>query len=223
MRLVTLVTLAAALLAGPLLAAPAKPSLKALLITGGCCHDYDLQSKALIDGAKRHADIAWTIVNEGGKGTEAEIPLYNNPEWAKPYDVVVHNECFANTKNPDYIRKITAAHKAGKPAVVIHCAMHSFPGPVDHAEGRTLHHRKTLADRDRARDVQEREGWQRAARDLDQPLPRHPRLRHDLRPQQRHLARPRVRHARHPRPLLGRRPLTLRSRGARMSRASFPR
>lgn len=107
------------------LAAPAKP-LRALLVTGGCCHDYELQKTALIDGAKKFADIAWTVVNEGGKGTEAEIPLYNDANWAKPYDVVVHNECFANTASPEYIRKITTAHKAGKPAVVIHCAMHSY-------------------------------------------------------------------------------------------------
>lgn len=122
LRLPSLALLAAATLA----AAPAKPSLRALLITGGCCHDYDLQTKSLIDGAKVHADITWTVINEGGKGTQAEIALYNDPAWAKPYDVVVHNECFANTANPDYIRKIVAAHKAGKPAVVVHCAMHSY-------------------------------------------------------------------------------------------------
>ncbi|MEM1296611.1 MAG: ThuA domain-containing protein, partial [Verrucomicrobiota bacterium] len=40
--------------------------------------------------------------------------------------VVIHNECFANTKDPDYIRKITEVHKAGVPAVVIHCAMHTY-------------------------------------------------------------------------------------------------
>jgi len=54
------------------------------------------------------------------------IPLYDNPDWAKGYDIVVHNECFADTTNHDYIRKITQAHKAGVPAVVIHCAMHTY-------------------------------------------------------------------------------------------------
>jgi type 1 glutamine amidotransferase len=108
-------------------AAPATPApLRALLITGGCCHDYVLQAKALTEGSQKFAAITWTVVNEGGKGTDAQIPLYNNPDWAKPYDVVVHNECFANTADAAYIRKITAAHKAGKPAVVIHCAMHSY-------------------------------------------------------------------------------------------------
>ena len=39
---------------------------------------------------------------------------------------MIHNECFANTADPDYIRKITNAHKAGVNAVVIHCAMHTY-------------------------------------------------------------------------------------------------
>jgi hypothetical protein len=63
---------------------------------------------------------------EGGNGTRAEISLYDNPDWAKGFDVVVHNECFADTTNQVYLRKITAAHHAGVPAVVIHCAMHTY-------------------------------------------------------------------------------------------------
>lgn len=108
-------------------AAPASPSpLRALLVTGGCCHDYKLQAEALVEGIKKVADVTWTVVNEGGSGTRGQIKLYDDPNWAKAYDVVVHNECFADTDDPVYIRKITAAHKAGKPAVVIHCAMHSY-------------------------------------------------------------------------------------------------
>lgn len=100
--------------------------LKALLITGGCCHNYKFQSEAMTTGISKQADVEWTVINEGGDGTRAEIPLYNDPNWAKPYDVIVHNECFADTRDQDYIRKITSAHKAGKPAVVIHCAMHTY-------------------------------------------------------------------------------------------------
>ena len=70
--------------------------------------------------------IVWTIVNDGGSGTKAQIKLYDDPNWAKAYDVVVHNECFADTSDLDYIRKITSAHKGGTPAVVIHCAMHTY-------------------------------------------------------------------------------------------------
>ena len=100
--------------------------IQALLITGGCCHNYLFQAAALTSGVEDQADVEWTVVNEGGTGTKAQIDLYDDPDWAKPYDVIVHNECFANTTDPTYIRKITEAHKAGKPAVVIHCAMHTY-------------------------------------------------------------------------------------------------
>lgn len=100
--------------------------LKALIITGGCCHNYKFQSEALTDAIKKVADAEVTVVNEGGTGTRAEIDLYKNADWAKPYDVIIHNECFADTTDEDYIRSITAAHKAGKPAMVIHCAMHTY-------------------------------------------------------------------------------------------------
>jgi type 1 glutamine amidotransferase len=100
--------------------------LRALLITGGCCHNYEFQATQLQAGVAKHAAVEWTVVNAGGKGTEAMIPLYDNPNWAKGFDVVVHNECFANTKDAAYIRKITSAHRTGVPAVVIHCAMHTY-------------------------------------------------------------------------------------------------
>lgn len=106
--------------------ATAAAPLKALLITGGCCHNYAFQSQALTEGISRTAAVDWTVINEGGRGTRAQIPLYDNPDWAKGYDVVVHNECFADTTDEAYIRRITAAHAAGTPAVVIHCAMHSY-------------------------------------------------------------------------------------------------
>ncbi|MFN0066262.1 MAG: ThuA domain-containing protein [Limisphaerales bacterium] len=116
---------AAALLPAAGTAAAAGP-LRALLITGGCCHNYPFQSAQLTNAVARHAAVEWRVVNEGGTGTKAEIPLYGDPDWAKAYDVVVHNECFADTASAAYIRRILAAHKAGTPAVVIHCAMHTY-------------------------------------------------------------------------------------------------
>ena len=100
--------------------------VQALLITGGCCHNYPFQAASLTNAVGRHTPVEWTIVNQGGNGTRAEIPFYDRPDWAKGFDVVVHNECFADTTSHDYIRRITAAHKAGVPAVVIHCAMHTY-------------------------------------------------------------------------------------------------
>jgi type 1 glutamine amidotransferase len=101
--------------------------IQVLVVTGGCCHDYDYQTKALQLAAKEQGvDVNWTIVFEGGKGTRAMIDLYNKTDWAKGFDVVVHNECFADTDDPDYIRKITQPHREGVNAVVVHCAMHTY-------------------------------------------------------------------------------------------------
>ena len=119
------IALAGLVPAAPKPTAEAKP-LKVLIVTGGCCHDYEFQSAAMIEGISKHAKVDFTLVNEGGKGTRAEIALYDDPKWADPYDVVIHNECFADTKNEEYIRRITDAHKAGTPAVVVHCAMHTY-------------------------------------------------------------------------------------------------
>jgi type 1 glutamine amidotransferase len=124
-HLLSVLLFAATTLVAPLSAAEAKP-IRALLITGGCCHDYDLQAKALTAATEKLGPITWTIVKEGGTTKNAKIKLYEDPNWAKPYDVVVHNECFADLADPDYTRKITAAHKGGTPAVVIHCAMHTY-------------------------------------------------------------------------------------------------
>jgi type 1 glutamine amidotransferase len=101
--------------------------MKALIVTGGCCHDYRFQSEAIMNAFKNAGHtIEWTVINKGGTGTDAEIDLYDNPKWAEGYDVVIHNECFAKTKNNDYIKRITAAHEQGTNAVVVHCAMHTY-------------------------------------------------------------------------------------------------
>jgi acetyl esterase/lipase len=101
--------------------------VKVLIVTGGCCHNYGFQTDAMKKAAAdRKLNIEWTVFHDGGRGTAAQIALYDKPDWAQKYDVVIHNECFASTTDPQYIRRITAAHKAGVNAVVIHCAMHTY-------------------------------------------------------------------------------------------------
>lgn len=102
------------------------PPIRALLITGGCCHNYPFQAEAITNAVNQAADARWTVINQGGTGTRGKIDLYRDPEWARPYDIVIHNECFADTDDAEYIRSITAAHRAGTPAMVIHCAMHTY-------------------------------------------------------------------------------------------------
>ena len=95
-------------------------------MTGGCCHNYPAQTQALQEGLSPHAKIDWTVIHEGGNGTRGKIALYDKEDWAKQFDVVVHNECFADTKDEPHVQRITQAHQAGVPAVVIHCAMHTY-------------------------------------------------------------------------------------------------
>jgi len=121
------VLLVSALFVAPLRAEEGEKSISILLITSGCCHDYDFQTKAMqLAMEQRGVQAKWTVVNEGGTGTKAEIDFYKDPNWAKGFDVVIHNECFANTATPEYIRSITGPHHEGANAVVIHCAMHTY-------------------------------------------------------------------------------------------------
>lgn len=106
--------------------APLPKKLRLLLVTGGCCHNYSFQSEAIKNCLPADVPAEWTVVNEGGTGTQGTISLYDNPDWAKGYDLVIHNECFADTQDSNYIRKITRAHYNGANAMVIHCAMHSY-------------------------------------------------------------------------------------------------
>jgi len=107
-------------------AQPAEPRIKALVVSGGCCHDYSGEAKVLMDAIGKVLPVDWTVALQGGRGTVGNISLYDNPDWAKGFDVVIHNECFADVTDPAYLRRITAAHRAGVPAMVIHCAMHSY-------------------------------------------------------------------------------------------------
>lgn len=106
----------------------AKKKIRALLVTGGCCHDYKLQKTILPAGINERVglDIDWTVVHQGGTTTDTAIPLYEDPDWAEGYDVVVHNECFAKVDDADFVEGILAPHREGLPAVLIHCAMHCY-------------------------------------------------------------------------------------------------
>ena len=103
-----------------------QPRINALIVSGGCCHDYALQGRLLMDAVGRVLPVDWTLVVQGGRGTRGSMPVYSRPDWSKGFDIVIHNECLADVDDPQYIRNITAGHRGGPPAVVIHCAMHSY-------------------------------------------------------------------------------------------------
>jgi putative membrane-bound dehydrogenase-like protein len=100
--------------------------IRALLIVGGCCHDYDSQKQIIKQGLEQSAHIEVTVVHQGGTGTKAEIELYRDPKWADRFDVILHDECFSDDKDPQWLARILEPHRKGKPGVVIHCAMHCY-------------------------------------------------------------------------------------------------
>ncbi len=105
--------------------------LKALLILGGCCHDYAKQKDILKRGIEARVMAEVTIVYSSDKSTKARFDIYDNPDWAKGYDVVIHDECSADVTEQPYVRNILNAHKNGVPAINLHCAMHSYRTGTD--------------------------------------------------------------------------------------------
>ncbi|MGV3772048.1 MAG: PVC-type heme-binding CxxCH protein [Verrucomicrobiales bacterium] len=110
---------------------PSVKPLKALLITGGCCHDYTSQKSIIAEGLGGRAHIEVTTVQQGGSTTDTKIPLYENVNWAEGYDLVIHDECFSDVKETNWVARILEPHKKGLPAVVLHCAMHSYRTGTD--------------------------------------------------------------------------------------------
>lgn len=110
----------------PAPAAADAPPIKALLVIGGCCHDYQKQQTLLTKGISARANVVWTISYDPDKGTKHLNPVYEKADWAKGFDVIVHDECTADVNDPKTVEKILAPHKAGLPGVVIHCGMHCY-------------------------------------------------------------------------------------------------
>lgn len=109
--------------------AKAKP-LKVLMVCGGCCHDYENQKRILAEGLSARANVEFTIVHEEGpegkKDKNHRISIYEKEDWAKGYDLVLHNECFGAIEDVAFVERIAKPHKDGVPAVVLHCSAHSY-------------------------------------------------------------------------------------------------
>ncbi len=108
-------------------AGDSKPKVRALMVTGGCCHDYQNQKKIISDGLSDSVgNIDWTILAYGGK-REIKAEVYKQADWIKDFDIVIHNECFGAVEDGDFVQGIVDAHvKHRVPAIVIHCSMHSY-------------------------------------------------------------------------------------------------
>ena len=100
--------------------------IKALLVIGGCCHDYAAQQKIITEGISARTKVEWTIAYDPTSSTDQLNPVYKKADWHKGFDVVIHDECSADVKDLDTIDRILKPHREGLPAVLLHCAMHSY-------------------------------------------------------------------------------------------------
>jgi type 1 glutamine amidotransferase len=100
--------------------------LKALLVIGGCCHDYAAQQELLKNGLESRAHVQITIAYDPDKTNAHLNPIYEKSDWAEGFDVIIHDECSSMVKDAAVIERILLPHKTGTPAVVLHCGMHSY-------------------------------------------------------------------------------------------------
>src|SRR5258708_3850354 len=122
---IAIVTLSLLLAGAPNFAADdqkVKP-LQVLLVCGGCCHDYDNQKVLIAKGLEERAHVQVTMVQQGGTVTTSKIPLYEKENWSEGFDVVIHDECFSDAKEPEWTARVLNPHQAGRPAVWLHCDM----------------------------------------------------------------------------------------------------
>jgi len=100
--------------------------LRVLIVAGGCCHEYDKQHLVLKEGIESRLNAIVDVAYNPDKTTKATFEIYKAKDWAKDFDVIIHDECSADVTDPAYVAAILDAHKAGKPAINLHCAMHSY-------------------------------------------------------------------------------------------------
>jgi type 1 glutamine amidotransferase len=124
----TFLTIALVTLAPLATRADDPPPIKALLVLGGCCHDYAKQKELITKGISARANVQWVISYDPDTGTKHLNPIYAKDDWYKGFDVVVHDECCSDVKETDVVSKVLKPHRDGLPGVVLHCGMHSYRG-----------------------------------------------------------------------------------------------
>lgn len=107
-------------------AAPAPKPLKVLLVSGGCCHDYVQQKDILKKGLEARANVVVDHLHTPDKSTRPPLACLTDPNYAKGYDLVIHDECAAGVNETEMVNNVLKPHVDGTPAIVLHCAMHSY-------------------------------------------------------------------------------------------------
>ncbi len=104
----------------------AEKPLRILLVTGGCCHDYAAQKDILKKGIEARTNALVEQIHTDDKSVKPPLAIFGNPDYAKGFDLVIHDECAAGITDPATIAGVLKPHQDGIPAVNLHCAMHCY-------------------------------------------------------------------------------------------------
>ena len=74
-------------------------TIRALLIAGGCCHDYAKQQESLCKGIQSRANVQVDVYWTDNSTTTPILPLYGKLNWDEEYDVIIHDECAADIQD----------------------------------------------------------------------------------------------------------------------------
>lgn len=94
-----------------------QPPLKVLLVSGGGYHDYAKLVPYLTNALAGPAHATFT--------TKMDMEILRDPHFADGYDAVIYDVCFDNAPD-ELIQHALDTTRAGKPTVMIHCAVHAF-------------------------------------------------------------------------------------------------
>jgi type 1 glutamine amidotransferase len=98
-------------------AAEIKPPLKALFVTGGGYHDYKKLAPFLTSNLAQLVNVTFDV--------KFGLEALRDPKFADSYDAIVYDMCDDEVADEVLENALQATHK-GKPAVMIHCAVHAF-------------------------------------------------------------------------------------------------
>lgn len=91
--------------------------LKALFLTGGGYHDYQRLVPHLTSNLSQSVAVTFDV--------KFELDVFKDPNFAQNYDVIVYDLCF-DEADASLLDNAINATRQGKPAVMIHCAVHAF-------------------------------------------------------------------------------------------------
>jgi type 1 glutamine amidotransferase len=100
-------------------AADTTPPIKAIYLTGGGYHDYSALTPLLTKGMAKYANVTFTVVQG--------IDTMKDATFGDGADIIVYNMCYADQDlDMPTIEHGKALIEGGKPAIMVHCAMHCF-------------------------------------------------------------------------------------------------